>query len=107
MTPQEAITAGWSVIPCAPNKKPILTTWKPYQTRQPTDTELTAWTRLNPAGWAVVTGAVSKRITLDFDGEEACLVHRGDMPHRPTSSGAPQRERRPSRTWEWTAPARR
>ena len=90
MTPSAALQAGWSIMPTRRDKRPALTTWKPYQTRQPTDAEFWAWCKLNPSTWALVTGAVSQRITLDFDGAPGCqtLERLGLKPHRRTPSGA-------------------
>jgi hypothetical protein len=84
----EAREAGWSIIPCGRNKKAIFK-WKPYQTRQATDAEFSAWSRLNPATWALVTGAISGRITLDFDGDRGrqYMLELGLEPHRRTPSG--------------------
>ena len=93
MTPSLALAAGWSIIPTGLNKKPILTTWKPFQNRRPTEQEVSEWQRrLNPATWALVTGAISGRITLDFDGERGRQTLRdlgleGIEPHRSTPSG--------------------
>ena len=78
-----------SIIPCGPDKKPVIPTWKPYQTQRPTDEEFSAWSRLNPAMWAIVTGALSHRITLDFDGAPGreTLERLALKPHRMTPSG--------------------
>jgi len=89
MTPAAALAAGMSIIPCGPNKKPVIPTWKPYQTQRPTDAEFSAWSRLSPATWANVCGAVSHRIVLDFDGAAGreTLQRLGLSPHRRTPSG--------------------
>jgi putative DNA primase/helicase len=88
VTPSAALKAGWSIIPTGADKKPIIT-WKPLQTRQPTDVEFQKWCKLNPAAWAIVTGAASRRIALDFDGEQGrkTLELLGLRPHRRTPSG--------------------
>src|ERR1017187_9845250 len=89
ISPATALSFGWSIIPTGPNKKPLVSKWKPYQARQATDAEIRLWTRSQPAGWAVVTGAISGRITLDFDGEAGrrTLEQVGLQPHRRTPSG--------------------
>lgn len=88
-TPSEALSLGWSVIPCDQNKKPIIKTWKPFQERQAKLDEVAQWVRRNPAAWGIVTGIISKRITLDFDGvsgKTTCdKLHL--RPHRSTPSG--------------------
>jgi hypothetical protein len=67
MTPAAALQAGWSIIPTGRDKRPLLTSWKEY--RPPTAAEFSRWSKLDPPTWALVTGAVSHRITLDFDGK--------------------------------------
>jgi predicted P-loop ATPase len=89
VSPARALSLGWSIIPVGLDKKPLVSRWKPYQKRQPTEDELRAWTRSNPSAWALVTGIISGRITLDFDGEPGCRVlEQLDLPpHRRTPSG--------------------
>jgi hypothetical protein len=69
--------------------RPLVPSWKPYQTRRPADEELQAWIGRSPAAWAVVTGAISGRITLDFDGAPGwqTMERLGLEPHRSTPSG--------------------
>lgn len=89
VTPAEALALGWSIIPTGRNKKPLIQSWKPYQQRPPTVVELADWIAAKPSTWAIVTGAASKRITLDFDGEigRLTLEKLGIGPHRRTPSG--------------------
>ena len=89
MTAAAALQAGWSIIPTDRDKRPIIPAWKPYQTRYPNAAEFSAWSRLKPATWAVVTGALSGRLTLDFDGNPGreTLERLGLKPHRQTPSG--------------------
>ena len=64
-----ALSLGWSVIPCRRDKRPCLS-WKQFQSRKPTPEEIQSWhSRYNPSAWAVITGAVSGVVVLDFDGE--------------------------------------
>jgi uncharacterized protein (DUF927 family) len=88
ITPHQAIEFGWSIIPTR-NKLPMLTSWKPYQSRKPNTEEFETWLKLNPSSWAIITGAVSGRITLDFDGEAGrqTLEKLAIPPHRSTPSG--------------------
>jgi hypothetical protein len=88
-TPSEALEQGWSIFPCGRDKKPIITKWKPFQKEQAKPDQVAQWERRDPATWALVTGEISKRIALDFDGERGkatcdklCL-----RPHRSTPSG--------------------
>jgi putative DNA primase/helicase len=86
LTPAAALALGLSIVPCGPDKKPQLSAWKEFQTRPPTEQEVAAWQGMNPAIWAMVTGKVSGRITLDFDGEAGrrTLESLGLEPHRST-----------------------
>src|SRR5258708_2590834 len=60
----------WPVLPIGANKKPPVM-WKRYQTRLPTLAEVNVWERkFHPSAWAIITGALSSRITLEFDGNE-------------------------------------
>ena len=89
ITPEDALRRGWSIIPAGRNKKPLVTTWKPFQKRRPTDHELSTWAALNPTTWAIITGAISGRITLDFDGDPGRRILQSlkIQPHRKTPSG--------------------
>jgi hypothetical protein len=89
LTPAAALALGWSVIPCGRDKRPLLEAWKPFQTRRPTVQEVENWMRIHPATWAMITGEISDRITLDFDGESGRQILDGLhlAPHRCTPSG--------------------
>lgn len=89
ITPQEAFNRDWPIIPCNKSKIPMLTSWKIYQTRLPNSEEFEKWQKLNPPAWAIITGALSGRITLDFDGESGRKTfERLQIPaHRKTPSG--------------------
>lgn len=85
----EAFNRGWSVIPVRADKKPAFR-WKSYQEQRCSFDQLQIWsTQFNPAGWAVVCGAVSGIICLDFDGEAGAitLATLGLSPHVRTGSG--------------------
>jgi uncharacterized protein (DUF927 family) len=88
VTPAWALEQGWSILPCGPNKKPIVK-WERYQNERATAQTLSEWERKKPATWAVVTGAISGRIALDFDGENGrrLMTRLGIKPHRATPSG--------------------
>jgi putative DNA primase/helicase len=90
--PDEAAQAGalgWSIIPVGLNKRPLLKSWKPYQEHRPTPDELQAWAAPNPPAWAVICGAVSELVVLDFDGKagKATAERIGIRPHVLTGSG--------------------
>ena len=64
--------------------------WKLFQERLPTEIELRQWQRnFAPSAWGIVTGALSKRIVLDFDGDEGVktMQRMGLKPHVRTQSG--------------------
>jgi predicted P-loop ATPase len=89
MNQQEGVARGWSVIPTGVNKKPLLESWKAFQSRKPTAAEMLEFERRNPSAWAAITGEVSGFLTLDFDGQAGCetLSKLGLEPHRKTPSG--------------------
>ena len=81
---------GWSLIPCGLNKKPVVRSWKPYQTNAATIEQIQEWLdTLEPPSWAVVTGMVSGVVVLDFDGTEGqqTLQRVGLNPHVRSGSG--------------------
>jgi Bifunctional DNA primase/polymerase, N-terminal len=86
----QAVERGWSVIPVRPDKTPVLSGWKLYQTSRATLQEIENWqTELSPATWAVVTGQISGIVILDFDGEKGrrTLERLRLNPHVETGSG--------------------
>ena len=84
-----AIDRGYSLVPVNEDKRPRIPTWKPYQSRLPTQEELTRWWNEEPPAWAVVTGAISKLIILDFDGASGMQILQklNRSPHVVTGSG--------------------
>jgi hypothetical protein len=92
-TPLEAVEKlKWSIVPLKLDKKPHLKEWGHLQQRRPTAEEISKWVEKYKkwlSCWALVTGAVSKRFTLDFDGPEGLLTMRtlGLRPLRRTPSG--------------------
>jgi hypothetical protein len=89
MTVTEAIQRGWSVIPVGLDKKPLIESWKPYQSHLPSANDIAGWRGKKPAGWAVITGNISGIFTLDFDGEAGLATMRrlNLEPHRRSPSG--------------------
>ena len=89
LTPTDALALGWSIIPVGSGKRPMIRSWKAYQTRPPTEAELSEWLKLQPPAWGMVTGAISKRIVLDFDGKPGreTMQKLELAPHRRTGSG--------------------
>lgn len=65
---QYVLADGYSVIPVGLDKRPLLSSWKEYQTRKPTEEELTSWWDKYPfANIGIVTGKVSGIIVVDID----------------------------------------
>jgi len=64
------LSLGYSVIPVRSNRKGGSTVkWREFQTRRPTEQELTRWFGKpnGDTGIAIVTGAISGIVVLDFD----------------------------------------
>lgn len=58
---------GFSIIPCSPDKKPMLG-WKEYQEHAPTMNDIRRWTELYPSmGIGIITGTVSNVVVIDVD----------------------------------------
>ncbi|MFA5745209.1 MAG: bifunctional DNA primase/polymerase [Candidatus Paceibacterota bacterium] len=59
---------GYSVIPVRADKKPILQSWKEYQSRIATEDEIEKWWEQNPdAQIGCVTGAISNLVVIDVE----------------------------------------
>ena len=90
LTPLDAVRLGWPIVPCGLNKKP-LAKWKKYQTELSTEEQVLEWMeRLQPASWALITGKLSNRVVLDFDGEKGARTRERmglPAPHRRTPRG--------------------
>jgi phage/plasmid-associated DNA primase len=98
----DAVNRGWSIFPVDETKKPPLLgflnkkgeparlAWKQYQKERASVEQIIQWqNQFNPSGWAVITGAISKLIILDGDGEPGRNTFEGLglNPHRRTGSG--------------------
>lgn len=65
---QYTVVDGFSVIPVGKDKRPLLSSWKEYQTRIATEEELQAWWQKYPtANIGIVTGKVSGITVIDID----------------------------------------
>lgn len=63
----ELLAAGFSVIPVARNKKPLIE-WKKYQNQKPTREKVSEWwTKFPKANIGIVTGKISDLIVIDID----------------------------------------
>lgn len=79
---------GWSVIPIGGDKKPLVK-WTEFQSRLPSDDEITDWCGLKGLkGIAVVTGKISNIMVLDVDqGSKLDVSQLPSTPHSKTGSG--------------------
>jgi hypothetical protein len=90
LSPEQALIRGWNVIPVLTDKRPAIRSWKQFQQQRISVTQIHEWARkLRPKAWAVVTGAVSGVIVLDFDGATGneTLKRFGFSPHIRTGTG--------------------
>lgn len=61
---------GLSIIPTGPDKKPLISSWKPYQEKISTIEEIKKWWEMWPsANPALVTGKISGIVVLDLDSK--------------------------------------
>ena len=80
---------GFSVIPIkARDKKPALTSWKEFQTRRATETEIRGWFKDQDLNVAIVTGAISDAVVIDADSPESAswMVANHNSPIRTSTS---------------------
>jgi hypothetical protein len=67
----EYLKAGLSVIPCGPDKKPLIPSWLPYQQKRASEDEVRAWWTNSPnAMIGIVTGEISGIAVIDIDTPE-------------------------------------
>jgi hypothetical protein len=77
---------GWNVIPVdGTTKKPLIGTWKEFQTRRAAPDEIESWSRRFPSGGiAVICGKISGLLVLDADGAEGVAeAERRGLPKTP------------------------
>jgi P4 family phage/plasmid primase-like protien len=88
-TLSDFISRAWSLMPLDRDKTPRVAKWKPYQTTAPTEEQLRGWLKTKPPAWAVITGALSACIVIDFDGAKGTNTMRtlNLEPHVRTGSG--------------------
>lgn len=72
---------GQSVIPVGPDKRPLLTQWKPYQTTAATPEQIEGWwIRWPEANVGLVTGKVSGVTVVDIDSYKEGAPKITDFP---------------------------
>lgn len=82
---------GFSVIPVAHRTRHPLVAWSGFQTRLPTEAEITEWEATFPgSGVAIICGQVSKLVVLDVDprnrGDESVKAYPA-LPKTVTTGG--------------------
>lgn len=92
-TLQAALTyysLGWSIVPCPLREKHPATPWKEYQKTRAQEKDIYKWFK-KPSNLALITGALSRVIVLDVDGEPGRASIQGkELPPTPcvrTGSG--------------------
>ena len=80
MNLQSYVDLGWSVFPVkgpayakdyTDTKRPLIETWKPYQTRKPTAPEITEWMKKYPKmSLAAPTGPINGIFVIDIDSND-------------------------------------
>lgn len=64
----EYLARGYSILPIGLDKRPLLNTWKPLQTRHATEEEVEEWfTKWPDMNLGIVTGRISDITVLDLD----------------------------------------
>jgi len=84
------VERGFPMIPSNGTEKSPCVAWKVFQTRLPTVEQLSVWAKkFRPERWGLVTGRLSRRVVVDFDGEQGREWMRkwGIKPHLRTGSG--------------------
>tara|TARA_R110001592_G_scaffold19250_1_gene79224 strand:- start:5651 stop:7543 length:1893 start_codon:yes stop_codon:yes gene_type:complete len=68
----EYLDRGWSIIPIKPEAKRPAIKWLDFQSRLPTEDEVTDWwTKFPDYDIAIITGVISGVVVVDCDNEEA------------------------------------
>ncbi|MES2224163.1 MAG: VapE domain-containing protein [Patescibacteria group bacterium] len=68
---QYLLTYGFSVFPVGKDKRPLLSSWKEFQTRLPTEEEINKWWKQFPdANIGIATGKVSNITVVDIDSHK-------------------------------------
>jgi|GEM_PF-3892084 len=85
---------GWSIIPIkAMSKQPLISAWKQYQTRRPSEAEISLWRNQHPqANVAVICGAVSGLVVLDVDSDDGWRYLKANgcfLPPTPRAESSP------------------
>lgn len=65
------VSIGFSVFPLVKDSKQPAVKWKEFQTRKPTEAELTHWFGVHDFDIAIVTGLISGIVVIDCDNSEA------------------------------------
>src|ERR1035438_1554970 len=67
---EQAMRLSWALLPVGPDKRPLVKSWKEFQLTRASQVQVESWVQGHPPAWAIITGAVSGVIVLDFRSEE-------------------------------------
>ena len=81
---------GFAMIPSSGRDKSPCVPWKVFQEQLPTVEQIQHWSKkFRPERWGLVTGRLSRRVVVDFDGDKGLewMQKWGINPHLRTGSG--------------------
>src|ERR1017187_4926308 len=80
---------GFGLLPVDMDKHPLTKSWKEFQVARASEAQIEQWLRIDPPAWAIITGAVSGIVVLDFDGDRgnATMGALGLNPHVRSGGG--------------------
>lgn len=72
-------TQGYSIMPCKQDKRPLLTSWKQYQTIPPTDDNILQWfSKETKNNIGIITGKLSNLTVIDIDTKQGTQQANAD-----------------------------
>lgn len=60
---------GYNLLPMGPDKKPLISSWKKWQTEQQTDEQILEWFKDDSKNIAIITGNISGLTIVDIDNK--------------------------------------
>lgn len=79
ISPLQLHAQGFAPFPIGLDKKPIIQSWKPYQTAQPDIDTLNSFIDMNPPAWAIATGEAYDLLVIDFDTKDQGFQNAKNM----------------------------
>jgi hypothetical protein len=86
---ETAMRLGFALLPIGLDKRPLTKSWKEFQRMRASREQVELWAKEQPPAWAIITGAISGVVVLDFDGAvgNSTMQALGLNPHVRTGSG--------------------